>query len=67
MSLNAWVKKVGGATKAARLLNVDIRSVNNWRAGNCLPTFKNLQKIEKLSRGSCRAVDIVAEYANRRK
>lgn len=67
MNLNDWVKKVGGATKAARLLNVDIRSVNNWRAGNCLPTMNNLKKIEKVSRGSCRAIEVMVEYANRRK
>lgn len=45
-----WVDRIGGKYEAAKLLKVTPDAVRHWLSGHASPNFRNLQKIQKLSR-----------------
>lgn len=67
MRIDQWIKKVGGATKAARLLDANPRSVHQWKAFQILPHAKVMQKIKRLSRGKCSYNDMIENFLSRQK
>lgn len=55
----AWVDQVGGQANVARLLGVTRGAVNHWTRGRTQITPDMARKIERVSRGKVKAVELV--------